>query len=616
MNAVEELAKIVTDSEYRLKTSISMLEQLIVLTEEKYAYVYETLPKSEEEINISIQEVEILLEYIIYNDKSQSELARHSVVVDALVEIKQEFEEVTETFLNQELISGLTRTFLDETGQSERGFSELSRVTANVKDTLESLRDLALNSIIFAIRAGTQGAGFQVISNKINQISSLLTQQFAVMNANINELNQWNQDFQKKLLDFIKYEENLKTQYQEKFNNEFAKVQDILKVTCQIFNNHLSNTKTVFARVPEAMVLIQNQDIIRQNIENLVKCLNILLTKKEILLKPDRDEVLDYLVFSTKAGELAEVLLDNIKSGLANSILAIEQVLKDINMQADSLETEGEYLSRFFAGLGALKPEAFSVLNEVFHTIIGQVVDLMYIRNHIETKSNALKEGRKKFILLMEDVERDLEAINREIRTLKKIKVLLKIELTRIDLDNDHSMANITGAVEQVIDTVYENQAHFLRLRDYFVKNIDVFNQAIEMTGVKLKKSTKTLLQAKEKLGQAEFLTIGAIQAMRQEMGEIFAELKKPYIHLQVMEQVNTILNEVRQMVGAHREMMKQRVEEFFEFYGVDHWEEEQADLKALLDQFTCQVERKAADVIFDDWFTESDNQSSAIVLF
>ncbi len=616
MDINKNLQKILLQTQSHTESIEGMLNDLVSLTEEKYSYVYENLPRSEQEIKYSIREVEILLNYLIYNTEGTENNGTYSnsVIVEALNRIQQEFEEVTESFLNKDLISVLLKTFLDDTGTDRKNFSELGRLAQEVNDTLAGLRDLALNSIIFSIRVGDEGAGFQIIADRINEISSELGTQFSRMNSAVEELNAWNQDFQKQLVDFIQYEDNLKSKYQQKFHEEFSKVGQVLRVVCEVLNNHLNNTNAVFTKVPEAMVLIQSQDIVRQNIENLVKTLRIVSNKSQCLLEPSRDEVMNYLVFAKKVAELSDSLTDNIEEGLEQSIATLERVLGAIAEQAEDLEDEGRYLAAFFSGAGLVKLP-FNVMDDVFSTIMGQVIDLLYIKRHIENKSGLLLQGRETFARLMENVELDFGSINRQVKTLKKMKVLLKIELARIS-NNDNSMENIVSAVDQVIETVTDNQALFSGLREFFTKNMDEFNKAVDRTRTKLEYSASTLELSRQRLSEAHKLVSGAIHAMLKEMNEIFTALKTPYHNLQVTEQISSLLNSVREELHTCTDVLATGLTEVSEYYQVTHWEEKGEDFKLLLEQFTCYVERKSASTVFNHGEEQLKEHSSDIVLF
>lgn len=571
---------------------IDNLDQLIKVTENKYAYIYDSLPDYEREVNLSIREIEILLSRLVFSDMSFGQEGQ-SVIAETLSNLQTEFDHVTETFLNQDLIDLLMRTFLDKSGGDKRNFYELIKVAREVDEALSILRDLALNSIVYSIRAGEQGAAFQILSDRINQASMELGGQFKTMKDTINQLNDWNENFEKTLVEFIEYEDNLKEKYQNKFQAEFAKIDKVLKSVSEFLKDNLGKTKSAFAGVGQIMVLIQSQDIIRQNIENMAKCLSILIERENYLDNDDKEKCLDYIVFANKVLELSKMLMGNVEESLNESLFKIGQILAQMNDEMGDLKTDAQYLTRLFAGNqnDSISP---CVLGDVFQIVLGQVVDLLYIKNHIDSKSKMLSEGTTIFGELMEIVETEFASINKLARGMKKMKVLIKIELARINLETDLALNSIVTAIDQVIDTINNNLRLFLQLRDYFMQNINEFNAALGVTRNKLANSTGTLNSAKGKLEITHTLARGAVTASNKEITEIVAQLRSPLENLSQTEVLSNLVLGINQgLEEVHTRYQKLQSEMFAQF-GVQSWEEKEEDLKLLMEQFTCFVERKA----------------------
>lgn len=571
---------------------VANLEQLVKITENKYAYIYESLPECEREVNLSIREIEILLSRLVFSDKIFGQDGQ-SVIAETLMNLQVEFDHVTETFLNKELVDLLMRTFLDKSGGDRRNFYELINVAKEVDEALSILRDLALNSIVYSIRAGEQGAAFQILSDRINQVSLELGSQFKTMKDTISKLNDWNENFEKTLVEFIKYEDDLKEKYQNKFQAEFAKINKVLKSVFLFLEDNLGKTKSAFAGVSQIMVLIQSQDIIRQNIENMAKCLSILLERENYLDNNDKEKCLDYVVFANKVLELSKMLMANVEESLNESIFKIGQILAEMNEDMNDLEVDAQYLAKLFAGQenDNISP---CVLGDVFQIVLGQVVDLLYIKKHIDSKSKMLSEGTTEFEELMEVVEDEFASINKMAKGLKKMKVLIKIELARIDLETDLALNTIVSAIDQVIDTINDNQRLFLKLRSYFMQNIRGFNGALGVTQDKLENSSGTLISAKSKLEITNKLAKGAVIASNKEIKEMVLQLRSPLEHLSDTEALSTLVLKINRGLEAIYGRYHGLQEKMFAEFGVQNWEEKEEDLKLLMEQFTCLVERKA----------------------
>ncbi len=174
-------------------------------------------------------------------------------------------------------------------------------------------------------------------------------------------------NFQKSLVEFVKYEEDLKSRYQNKFTTEFQQIISSLEMICKILINNLDATREPFASVAKVMVMIQNQDIIRQNMENLVKCLKIVLEREDYLNNDSAEKSLDYVVFARQVLELSKVLFDNIESSLDESIFGLGELLVNMDLIISELEEDAGCLAKLFAGesaegvvVGALATKPFS----------------------------------------------------------------------------------------------------------------------------------------------------------------------------------------------------------------------------------------------------------------
>lgn len=592
MDRYEELTYMPPEMEKVLGLVVTDLERLIALTEEKYGYIYENLPVIEQDVNLSIREVEILLRHLIADARSSTG-THESVTINTINGIMSGLDAVTSTFLNEELVMVLQRTFLDKSGDERLSFHELVRVVQEVEDVLATLRDLALNSIIFAIRIGDEGAGFQILSDRINQVSLELGRRFGDMKETINRLNKWNKEFQQKLAEFVEYEEELKHRYQNRFQTSFQHVVSALTVICGILENNLGYTKDALSGVSRIMVMVQNQDIIRQNIENMSKCFKIMLDKKESVVSGSMEECLDYLTFADRVLNLSKTLVGNIENSLNESIFSLSGELAEMDVNVTDLEEDSLCLTELFAG-NENRPDAECVIKNVFDTVSEQLDDLMSIEKNIEVKSGLLFAGIKTFTELMETVEQYFADIDRETRNLRKMKVLIKIELARIDVGSDLSLDTIGSAVDEVVETIHTNQQMFMKLRSHFEKNMEAFNRAVNRTSSKLGGSTDTLDTAKTKLVTIKGLAAGAVVASNREMKEIFKQLRLPGRNLADTGLVGMLLTDVNTRINEVHETVQRAQKDLLMKNGITQWEEKGEDLKLLMDQFTCFVERKA----------------------
>ncbi len=561
-----------------LEGTIKVLKQLVDLTEEKYAFVYENLPGSQREIESSIREVELLLNCLVYNTGDIELPIQDSVIVTALTQIRAEFGQVTECLLNVDLSEFLLKTFLTEVTEARYSWHQLTRRSNEVHKSMAALRDITYT---------IEDPAFQVISDSLNILALELGARFSKMNMLMRDLENWKQNFANQVVDFVDYTDSFRQKYQQKFESEFSKVKDILQVTYTVLHNHLENTKTLFNDVSQAMVLIQNQDILRQQMERLIQGVEVLLNQNGILLGEDKVKILDYLNFAIEVNKLADVLAAKIIAGLEASLIALEQVLKQINEQADELDSDAIHLGKLFGGDGNFIGSGFNVMKDVFNIILSQVLDLTYVKRYIGVKSQALLESQGGFQSIIENINKDYVSVYDGLQDLGALKG-----------------CNSNGEIDQIIDDVIEKVSSYLlffaEMRDYYAKNIAALSEAIAVTRKKADNSAQNMEAAKNQLSLTYALFNGCVEAMGREMREIFIELKKPYVKLQVVGEIEEMTISIRESLAALISVCKMNWKDLSALYKLQQWELNPG-YRDYLDKFNEYIKANCTDVLSDD---------------
>lgn len=594
----------------QLSVAVRRLHRLINITEEKYSYIYETLPLVEKDVALSGREIEILLRHLIFRGS-----AGDSVIKETLDEVMDEMQKVTANFLDQDLIQSMTEIFLQGESENGQSFSELGKVVTDVESSIDALRDLALNSIIYSIRLGSEGAAFQVISDRINYVALELGSHFNVMKPAIDGLNQWNVGFKNRLQAFIDYQTEFKTQHILQVKDKMSDAEAMLGAVSNLMADNLQKTQQAFGQVGQVMVMIQNQDIIRQNIENLIKCLNITREKQYLAESGEQEHLLDYVVFADRVLRLTETLISNVEESLLESMGGLQQVLREMAEVSADLELDTRYLPRFFVK-GAADGQIPGAITTAFAIIKDQVENLLLARERIMAESNLLRDKRQKYADLMSVVEKNLDAINRQGRALKKMRVLIKIELARVDLNSSFSVKSIVEAIDQVIETIDHNQQVFLGLRDFFLKNLNSFDEWLEVTAAKLCESGPVLEDIYERVELVQKLTCGAVLAMETEMLGIFANIKQVTGELAENSIMDQLILEATETIIRAQGMASQVKQQLFEHLGLSEWEEKEAGLREIRQQFTCFTERKALNALTGHGEQDIGGEGGDIVLF
>lgn len=556
------------------------LNQLLAEIEQKYTYIYETLPKSERDVNLGIDEVEILLKFF------------SSLIKQALQDIAIQFDGMINSLVNQELIDLILENFLDTSDDARHRFSKLIHLSEDMEIALAALNDLAINSIIFSSKVGEQGAAFQVLSNRINLVSTSLDLKFRKMNQIIINLGDWNKQFKTAAGEYVRSQEQIKVDLSSKFKQEFASLENTLTAVNTLQRDNLTKTKLVFGEVANIMVMIQYHDIIRQSLENLVRCVEIANGKTG-------DQV-----FVKKTLELSVLLLGKIEESLHQSLLLLEQIVGGMFNEVSELEGEATALAKYLVGETPDSTE--NMMHDVFSVIMADFQRLIQFNEHMEQRSKEIIQQKDEFFSMMSQIEKDFIEIHTDVRSLKQMKVLIKIELARIDWNHVFNEEEIIKAVEDVIETVGNSHKAFLQLKEHFFSSMLSFTEIIEQSVLKVTESTEEIDRSGAKLNTAYSLSSGVVRSSREEMQEIFSRLKDPNQHLADTAKISTLLRDSSRML--QKELAKMQT-------GIDG-ELGAEDLVLLKDQLTCQSERDAFRQLFGEIDQDAEGQGGEIELF
>lgn len=591
-----------------LKKVENNLKQLTDLTEKKYSLVYETLPPTESEIQFISQEIQIVLNKLLFNAGS------NSIVTETLNNLLVESEFIVKSLVDQQLIDSIKKAFVNEADQEQLSFSSLINLVNEVEEALAELRDLALNSIIFSIRIGDEGAAFRVLTDRINEVSISVAKEFCSIRDNIKNLNDWHADFQNLLSAFAECMEDLFSECQDGLQTETQGINATLDTICRILKDHLDNTQRPLSDISNIMVMVQNQDIIRQNIENLIKCINIIFLKRETALFESEEAELDYIVFTLRVVELIEKMIENIDQDLNRSVIEINELLYNMTQKISELEEDSVYLSRLLIGEGNSQNTA--ILDTTFDDTCSNLEDTVRRMSTINSEGDLLKDKKETFLDLLNQIDKRFKEILVEAGNLKKMKVLIKIELARLDIHGDSALDNMAPAIEWVIEIMSKNLAVFDRLYKFFSSNIGKFDGAISLSKQKVLSSIGKMEQIGEKLELVRDLSSAAVASSLDQMKLAAAELKKPADSLAETDAARSLILDSKSLISDLKTSLNEVKQTLFDKYQVNSWQEKEDDLKILEQQFTCFIERKTMNEMTENVILDIGDEGGDITLF
>ncbi|NOY09366.1 MAG: hypothetical protein GXP33_11060 [Spirochaetes bacterium] len=221
---------------------------------------------------------------------------------DKLASISQKVTELSKNYEKEMVETGR------ETNRIEETISKIYNFTENITDIAEQTSVLAINASIEAARAGIHGKGFKVIAREVHSLSSESKNIAVNIIEMVKELKVNTHSY------FSEHVENLKdyADMSNELDNELSDVSNLINTQARIVEMSGKESKELSDAVKKDINSIayslQYQDITRQQIENIIKILDGMMTNfNEVLKTADYDTQINYEELEKKVKELAEV---------------------------------------------------------------------------------------------------------------------------------------------------------------------------------------------------------------------------------------------------------------------------------------------------------------------
>jgi methyl-accepting chemotaxis protein len=608
-----------------LSDDIEIIEKMIDKTEDFYGLIADKLPKIENNIDETIEETKLLINYFIETKDMDLKLDQGFKMSEVLEGLEEKIKKAYTSLSAQEDISDMLEGFMMAEDNEEAQFSKVLDLIKELEEVLSDLEDLSINAIIVSAKAGEQGAGFRVISNEINKLSADIKNKYKFIEESILILQGWYKDFTTNLGDLVEIEENIATKYGVEIEKAFNDILDSLQIIANMLKDFIDNIQWAIEPVYEIMVLTQNQDIIRQNLENLIKILKEAQVEINNLSLEDMNQegALDILVFMNDVFNLAQKLMHSILSQLEDSLFAIQNKFKEMDLNLKEIKEDGEELTTFFAGkkeINKINQETISENNVslelIYKNLATYISEFMERLGEVKNNYSNLRDNKDVFYENMERIQDQFEEISKIANQFNKIKLLAKIEFTRMPNTKQSFVDDIEMAIEDFIESSDNNQNLYDDLKDNLETNYNEFIKMSIQTIEVVSRSASMIEEPKDKLLLTKKMIKEAIQALQHSIENLVTEVS--VVKKEMKECHN--LKEKGQEVISSLEYFQNEVLELKEIYldqlGVDNWTEKNDRLNELIDKFTSYLERKTAQEEVADLDIDVGSEGGELTLF
>ncbi|MGM0502464.1 MAG: hypothetical protein ACQERJ_08015 [Bacillota bacterium] len=604
--------------DYNLEEQVVILEEMIDKTEEFYGLISDQLPAIEEEIDDTIEETELLINYFTDTDKTDPDLDEGFQILEVLETLESKINKVYDSLSARENISKVLESFVDESNSEGTDFAQIISLIDELRKTLKKLNNLSLNAIIFSVKSDKEGAAFRVISDEINDLSKQIKKEYDVIKEKIVSLKDWNDSFASELEDLIDTETTISNEYRMEVNKIFSEVLDSLQTTSEILKDFMGHVEQAVAPVYDIIVLVQNQDIIRQNAENLIEILTTL--KQEVnridFSEMSTEEILDRLVFIANASKLSQRLMDNILSQLNDSLFDIQSKFTEMKNDLLEIEEEGDHLVEFFAGEIEETDEDVTSVDLIYKQLVDFVPELITQLEKLDDKYQEIVTDNKRFYDNLEGLENGFKEIDSIADRFKKVEVLAKIEFTRVSSRDNSFIQNIEEAIETFIDSSEKNQKLYFSLKDKLIADHEKFLELAKNNQNDINNAAAIINDSEDKLLLTKKMIKEAIQGLHNSVKELIADILEVN---QELGQVQNLENKGIRVVETLSDLEQDSIElkeQYLAKTETEEWQESNQRLKELEKKFTSYLERKTAQDELEDVEIDTGSEGGELTLF
>ncbi|MGI6036973.1 MAG: hypothetical protein ACOYD6_01970 [Limnochordia bacterium] len=578
----------------KIQTSLDLyqrdLADLLQGLENLYAPFYQVLPALEQDVFLTKEETRLLMERF-FRAQPGAQLPIKAILRDIHHRIQASFNLL---ITQQELAALFTETLRGDEGEE---FSAVLRLTGRISLLLDDIRDMSLNSIIFAARL-TQGEAFSVISQQLRETSAQMQGHYHRFAADFAALRDWYRDFTSALSTGLDDYRATGQRLEEQIGRHFVDLMDSLEQIALIMEDLIGHGEEALGPVASIMGLIQVHDIIRQQTENLARILRDIQGVGQEL----SPEALH--VFQVQALRLAVPLAENIVAGIEASLEELAATSGRLTKNLEEVQADMELISDVFVGDQGAIGIGFGLIAQAVSFIEGLIAQ-------IGEKNGQLEEGKETLNRMLASAAGYFASISRGGRSISRLALMAKMELGRLGTDDAAAFSkDIDAMVVAVRDGVEENARAFRQMEGQVEGVITTAAKVLKENQRDLQLVASGIEEAQEELAIARNLAEESICALVKGFAELGPSVRKVEDNLargwQLTEQARTVATGLRELLEELLALGPVAVD----------MEVEDPRLLQLMDNFTSYVERQIAQDVFAPGAFEVGSAGGELELF
>lgn len=485
---------------------------------------------------------------------------------------------------------------------------QLDKMIAEIKEDSEQMELIALNAMVISIKSGEKGQAFSRITENLQRLSN----DMFLFSDKLSEE-------EKQLLGFINtlkriFSGILDSQHDlsEKGSESSTKVTGLISNVREPLSLMSHKISSIYPPIQKAMEGLQLQDMIRQSLDHVKKCMTEI--ESHIGGQPGSDEELDYVTFNIALISLACEVLEDISSYLSQSSDIFVSNWKTVIDILDDVESEkSAFETRFISG----KPAGPDNIDNNLSNIIDDFEKLL--------------KGFNSYHLVQKDLLHTTQNITARARTIYAVFDNLRPVMSR--LHHVRILQQIEVAKNDAIKSVQDSVSDMDNLINSANKSLDTMQNLLENfiseTGVLLNSFTASIGRDNEnmvELRNNKAVFFDELAAGKNQLASIILDFKvfpdgfqskcvsanENIINLQKM---NGQVAEFIKNLKTEQENLVQKKQKLLQQKNISSWEIKNSQFVDLIKNFTITAHKEAAGKIAG-MKVEKGSASGEVTLF
>lgn len=576
-----------------------------------YGSIGKQFPVIEQEMQKENKKATDILTY--FTETSENERTFSKDLNENQIEFSKSFDRIQE-FIEQDDI--LSESIIKDVGKA-----------SNIMESIEQIRMLAdqikiysLNAIIISSKYGAGGKAFGEISKNIIKLSELSNNQADYMNRIGNELFIRFEDFKTEILKVNDTQRSNFNVMQEELKKEHNNMVNSFATFSNIISNVVSRVDGTYDYIFNIMTVLQREDIVRQQTEHIIDSIRTIVEENKKFIETYGEKISKYYeedADNEDSKEIEHLLLDLVTFDDVVLTLVVENLktiheeisktnsdiykylhsLKDtLNDIANDRDTIVEYM---IGGERGKSEFPFAVSDLLFNEYMGFIQ--MYLHNFKLFITNKYRISDSN-IAISDSIE-SLESMFLETKNIAKtfnaINFLAKIELEKnsaiFSNSQTFSIESVEAIASNITDTVDACLDQFHTIKNEIFGSIEKFKNNINQQAGEYGSIESMTDKVSKRLDNSKSLIKENIKRFESYAQELFNLIDQTLSDLSSLGTLLTSVNEIIDICGSMKEMIKEKKYIYYDHYGITSWKIESQKYLDIVSSYTIQKERAIA---------------------